>query len=84
MITANKGLFLVSLGILLIVFQFVLPAQAMTDVEARTVKLNDKETVTLTPVKFPKAKNYFKRLVLPATLAEPPLPTPMWDLIPSL
>jgi photosystem II cytochrome c550 len=61
MITANKGLFLVSLGILLIVFQFVLPAQAMTDVEARTVKLNDKETVTLTPREISKGKKLFQK-----------------------
>jgi len=60
MITANKRLFIVAVVILLMVWQLALPVSAMTETEARTVKLNDKESITLTPRQIAKGKKLFQ------------------------
>ncbi|MFN3925894.1 MAG: photosystem II cytochrome c-550 [Pseudanabaenaceae cyanobacterium] len=59
MITLTKGLLMVVLAVLLVV-GWTTPAEAMTDQEARTVKLNDKQTITLTPREIAKGKALFK------------------------
>lgn len=51
---------LLILALVLCNLWFATPALAMTETEARTVKLNDTETVTLTPREISKGKNLFK------------------------